>query len=313
MKAAYLSSHGFDLCEVPTPDYGLDQILIRTESCGVCEGDVFRYRTRKELKEPELLGHEGSGEVVAVGRNVSDVAPGDSVTALGGAYAEYFVVESNAVIKLPSATDAHWTLGEPIACFVHASHRFGIQPGNKVAVLGCGYMGIGCLQMVKLQQAGTIIAIEPQEQRRDNAIHFGADTVYDPTGTKPEDVLEDLGEFDVVIEATGVAPAIDLCTALVKQHGRIILVGYHQSNHGRRDIDMKTWNYKAIDVVNGHVRRNNEKLFAMHEGIKLQSEGRLRFDKMLKAYTLDKIGSAFADLTSNKPGLYKAIIHMDEN
>ena len=59
----------------------------------------------------------------------------------------------------------------------------------------------------------------------------------------------------MVIEAAGVQSAVDLCTELVTQHGKIILVGYHQSNDGMRNVNMQQWNFKAIDVINGHVRR----------------------------------------------------------
>lgn len=310
MKAVYLRREGFEIRDVPAPVCNEDQMLIRTLSCGVCEGDVFHYRTRADLAEPILLGHEGSGEVVAVGANVDGFAPGDLVTTNDGAYAEYFLTTPAAAIKLPAEVDVRWALGEPIACFVHASRRFGIQPGDKVAVLGCGYMGMGCLQMAKLQQPGTLTAIEPQDKRRSHALSFGATDVYDPGDKPAQQVLEDLGEFDVVIEATGAAPAVDLCTLLVKQHGRIVLVGYHQSHGGQRTIDMKTWNYKAIDVMNGHVRREDEKVQAMREGINLYAQGKLRFEGMLAGYDgLDQVQTAFHDAASGKAGLYKAVIH----
>jgi len=62
---------------------------------------------------------------------------------------------------------------------------------------------------------------------------------------------------------------------LVGLHGRIVLIGYHQSHGGMRAVNMQQWNYKAIDVVNGHARRVDEKVAAMWQGIDLMQQGHL--------------------------------------
>lgn len=308
MKAAYLTSDGFKISDLPLPTCGPNELLIKSVGCGICEGDVFQYKNRASLKERLLLGHEGSGTVHAVGANIKHIEVGDRVTSIGGKYTEYFTETEDHLIPLPPSIDPLWALGEPIACFVHASGRFGTRPGNRVAIIGCGYMGIGCIEMAKIQGAGEIVAIEPLAWRRDQALKCGAHSTYDPTGKSSQDILADLGEFDIVIEATGVAPVIDVCTALVKQHGTIVLVGYHQSENGLRTIDMQTWNFKAISVINGHVRRENEKLEAMKYGMQLQSTGQLQFDGMVEYFSLSNITDAFEALVAKKEGLYKAVL-----
>lgn len=309
MKTAYLTSTGFEIREEPIPDCGEDEIVVKTSACGICEGDVFQYRMREHLTEPLKLGHEGGGVVHAAGTAVQEIRPGDVVTSIWGAYAEYFVVKPAEVAVLPgAASQVDVSMGEPIACFVHAAHRFGIFSGARVAVIGCGFMGMGCMQMAGILGAGEIIVIEPLAWRRKDAMRRGATAEYDPTDKTPDEILNDLGEFDVVIEATGVASVIDVCTALVRQHGKMILVGYHQSNGGLRTVNMKTWNFKAIDVVNGHVRRDDEKCEAMKEGMHLLAKGKLNFDGMVETHTLDTIEEAFADLLSRKKGLYKTVL-----
>ncbi|MBL8024974.1 MAG: zinc-binding dehydrogenase [Fibrobacteres bacterium] len=308
MKAAFLSTKGFEIKEVEIPSYNHDEVLIKSTGCGICEGDVFQYNTRNNLNEEILLGHEGSGVIVEIGKNVKGFKVGDRVTSLGGKYAEYFVEHPDNLVLLPQEIDPLSALGEPIACFVHASSRFGTQKGDRVAVIGCGYMGTGCIEMVKIQGAGEIIAIEPLGWRRTQALKCGATSSYDPTGKTADEILADLGEFDIVIEAAGAAQVIDTCTALVKQHGTIVLVGYHQSNNGARTVDMKTWNFKAINVINGHVRRNNEKAVAMKQGMELQSKGQLKFDNMIEYYKINDISKAFESLNAKKEGLYKAVL-----
>ncbi|NRA38801.1 MAG: zinc-binding dehydrogenase [Planctomycetes bacterium] len=306
MKTAILTTEGFEFREQDMPSCADDQIIVKTSACGICDGDVFQ---RKSIVDGEIeLGHEGSGIVHACGSAVSEFSVGDKVTALAGPYAEYFTCTADELVKLPAGVEPEWALGEPIACFVHAARRFGISPGQSAAIIGCGFMGIGCLQMAAIQGASRIVAIEPVAWRRSTAQELGATECYDPSGKSPEEILEALGEFDVIIEATGIAPAIDISTALVKQHGRIVLVGYHQSENGMRTVDMKTWNFKAIDVMNGHVRRDDEKLSAMREGMQLLSEGKLKINPLNTFYDFAEINTAFGELIDRKEGLYKATL-----
>ena len=314
MKTAVLTVDGFEIRDLETPTIGTDEVLVKTLACGVCSGDVFVYQNRSELAQTNsLLGHEPSGEVIAVGRNVTAVQPGDFVTALAWpAYAEYFVATADLLVKLPPGVDPTYALGEAIACCVHAANRFSTQPGDKVAVVGCGFMGLVCLQLAKYQGAGFICAIDPIAERQAMARQFGADATYDPSQTNSAEIIAAHGEFDLVIEAAGVQSAVDLCGDLVTQHGRIILVGYHQNNNGLRTVNMQQWNFKAIDVVNGHVRRQDEKLEAMRQGMELMRQGHIDTAPLVTVYDLTNTERAFRDLTSGTSGLFKAVLLMGE-
>ncbi len=302
MQVALLNRQGFELVERPRPICASDQLLVRTLACGVCEGDVHAYRTRSALTEPLLLGHEGTGEVVAVGSDLDEDAwLGQRVTALGGAYADYFVATPDAVVRLSSNADPVLALGEPIACCVHASWRFGVQPGDQVAIVGCGFMGLVCMQLARRQGADHITAFEPIAERREMALQLGADLAH-----TPERVVET--PFDVVIEATGVPEALTLSGDLVAEHGRLIIIGYHQSNGGQRTVNVQLWNYKAIDVVNGHVRRQDEKWEAMRAGMEQLLAGDLFLEPLVTFYPLADVEQAFVDIVNRKPGVFKAVL-----
>ncbi len=312
MRVAILTKSGFDLRDTNVPSPTANEVLVETVGCGVCGGDLHVYGIRDRLGDDEsILGHEASGVIIEVGSDVRDFAVGDRVTAIGGAYAHYFVAEPDTLIKLPENIDPRFALGEPLACCVHASERFGISPGDSVAIVGCGFMGLICLQLAKIQGAGEIVAIDPVAYRRDMAIELGADRALHPDKAPIED--PETGAFEAVIEAAGVAPAIDLCTNLVTQHGTITLVGYHESNDGLRTVNMQLWNFKAIDVVNGHVRRHDEKMEAMKKGIQLLSEGKLITEPLVRLYDLENVDSAFADFAANKEGLFKAVLIPSED
>ena len=257
-----------------------------------------------------MLGHEGTGVIVAVGQQVQGFAIGDTVTALGGAYADYFAISPQKLVKVPAGIDPIYALGEPLTCCVHAGNRFGIQSGDRVAVVGCGFMGLICLQLAQYQGAGHICAIDPVAYRREMSLRLGANEARHPDEAKPTNIWQ--GEFEVVIEATGVQSAIDLCGDLVKPHGRLILIGYHQSGEGLRTVNMKLWNFKAIDVINGHVRRPDEKHEAMRQGVALLRDGHLVTEPLVTCYDLSEVEQAFQDFMAAKAGLFKAVLRFDD-
>ena len=152
MKAAILSRDGFKIRELDVPVVGDDEVLIKTIACGVCSGDVFVYKYHQELPATQSrLGHEGSGTVATMGRNTTGFRIGDVVTALGmPAFADYFITKPEMLVRLPPEIDPVNALGEPVACCIHAGNRFGIRPGDHMAVVGCGFMGLICLQLANI-------------------------------------------------------------------------------------------------------------------------------------------------------------------
>lgn len=311
MKCALLTSKGFVFDEMQVPTCGANQVLVKTAGCGVCEGDLFQYICR--TSDPNCdqsfiaVGHEASGVVEAVGSAVSEFKPGDRVTALTGKeYAEYFVAEKENLALIPSGIPTAAALGEPLGCCLHAAGRFGVRLGDRVGVIGCGYMGLLLQQLAALSGAAEVVTFDLIPWRLEMSKNLGANKVVNVDGKSPEQCLAELGEFDVMIEATGVEAAITLSTKLVKEHGVINLIGYHQSGGGLRSIDVKTWNYKAISVINGHVRRADEKLAAMKAGLALVASGRLKMAPLVTDYAFADINKAFADLKARKSGLYKA-------
>jgi threonine dehydrogenase-like Zn-dependent dehydrogenase len=309
MRTALLTDSGFEIREAETPRCGPGEVLVRSSACGICEGDTYQYRQMKSGGSfRSHLGHEGSGIVEAVGEGVTALQPGDAITALGGPYAEYFITRPEYTVTLPAGVDPLWAMGEPLACVMHAGPRFGIELGDRVAILGSGFMGLLCLQVALLRGPSLVCAMDLLDWRLATAKQLGADETVNVEGQSGEDLAARLGEFDVVIEAAGTQGALDMAWPLVKQHGRMVIVGYHQTNGGIRSINMERWNFKAIDVVNGHVRRDDEKLEAMRRGTELLAAGRLDLEALVTSYPFAEINQAFEDLTNRKEGLYKVAL-----
>lgn len=311
MKAYEFTRKGFVIRDMPRPSCGPHDVLVETVACGVCGGEVLAYKHRAELDTPSVFGHEGSGVVAEVGSKVEGFRPGDKVTALGGGYAEYFLSKPGYLLKLPENVPPKWALGEPVSCCVHACNRLRISKTARVAVVGCGFMGLVCLQLVKQRGARSICAIDPIVWRLATARDLGADAVCTPQEAPVCENPGFTGNFDVVIEAAGTQSAIDLCGDLVAQHGQVNLVGYHQSNRGLRTVNMQQWNFKAIDVINGHVRRDDEKFEAMRQGVALVGEGLLRLEPLVQHYPFSRIEEAFRDVVNHKEGLFKIVLVPD--
>jgi len=305
VRAAILTRDGFKFQERPVPAPGPGEILVRSLAMGICEGDLFRYRTRGDLGAGTVvLGHEGTGEVVATGDGVTDLVVGQRVTTLAGPYAEYYTAPAAVATAIPDSLEPTLALGEPLACCVHASTRFGIRPGDRVLLIGCGFMGTMCMHLARMQGAAEIVVVEPVPWRRENAIAWGADSAFDP-GVMD---ITALGLFDVILEATGVQSGIDLIAPLIVQHGRAVIIGYHQAGQGMRQVDMKTWNFKAIDIINGHVRRDHEKIEAQRAAMALVQAGLLDLAPLVTVYPLAEVNAAMADLDARQEGLYKIVL-----
>jgi len=312
MKIAVLMKpRMFEIKDGQKPQIGDNEILVRNVVCGVCEGDTHPYKG-ENLCTPfppngYYLGHESSGIVEKKGNLVSGIKVGDKVTLIGGGFAEYVKVIAKLAVKLPPSLNLKWALGEPIACVVAAGWRSKIKLGDRVAIIGTGFMGLLLLQLTKILGAAKITALDLLDWRLEKAKQLGADEVYNPQGKNSQKIREDIGEMDVAIESAGTQEGIDIATDLVKEHGTIVIFGYHQ---GYRKVNMKLWNWKSIDVINGHIRDMDKKVAAMRAGVSLLETGRLHIASLVKEYQLQQINQAFEDVIQKKKGVFKAVIYL---
>jgi L-iditol 2-dehydrogenase len=240
----------------PVPAPG--QVLVEVLACGVCTSDLGAWQGHDPAGPPRLLGHETVGRVVETGPNAGRWTPGDLVTGLGGdGFATLAVLDADAILPVPAGVDPAYALGEPVACLEEALSRTGlsrteIRAGQRVAVVGLGFMGLGLVQLARRHAPGLLIGIDPDPARRNRALTLGADLVFAPdelpeeyrTGTAPATEAR----CDLVLEATGVTGGLKTAGTLVRPFGTLCVVGYHHTGDAMLDMDL--W-YKAVTVVNG--------------------------------------------------------------
>jgi 2-desacetyl-2-hydroxyethyl bacteriochlorophyllide A dehydrogenase len=250
---------GISVQDLPAPAAkGEHDVLIRVEECGICGSDLAILEGRHPSKPPVVLGHELSGEAVAVGAGVSNIAKGDHVVVdpnlscgvctpcrlgrrnmcenmveLGisrnGGFAEHVLVPEASVYKIDRGLT--WQAGaliEPLSCVVHGFSRSRVKPDETAVVYGAGPMGL--LWVAMLQKAGVrrIISVELSAKRRDAARRLGAHATIDPVREDPvEAIRRETGGAgaDVAVEMIGRGETVESAARAVGVGGRVVIMG----------------------------------------------------------------------------------------
>lgn len=257
MKVArYYGPDDVRLEEMPRPEIGPGELLVRVAACGICGSDTMDWYLGMKMRrgEPLVLGHEPAGEVVGAGagarfgegarvfvhhhvpcgqcrlcrRGYDTLCETFQSTSIHpGGFAEYIrVPAANAardVLKLPNTLsfDAA-TLVEPLACCLRGLARLRLYAGDTAAVVGCGVMGLMFVRLLRLRGAGRIVAVDPVQFRRQAALQLGADEAMEPAA-RDERKAGDPGGADVVVVCAGSVPAIDGGMALAGPGATVLL------------------------------------------------------------------------------------------
>jgi 2-desacetyl-2-hydroxyethyl bacteriochlorophyllide A dehydrogenase len=261
MKAVRFESVGnLFTREVPRPEPGPDDLLVRVEACGICGTDRHVLHGEFPAAPPVTLGHEFSGIVEAMGAGVTGYRIGDRITgdpniscgrcpqcmngrvnlcrnlqAIGihrdGGFADYVLVPQKQAFALPADLSAtHGAFCEPLACCLHGIDIAEIRAGSSVVVLGGGVIGLLVVQLARLAGATTVILSTRQAAKRRLAEQLGATATVDPSSA---DIIEAIagpaglvaGGVDVVIECAGVAETVQQTTRLAKAGGTVVILG----------------------------------------------------------------------------------------
>jgi L-iditol 2-dehydrogenase len=258
MRAAVLRApHQIDLEERPVPGPGPGEVLVRVRSVGLCGSDVHYYEHGRigdhVVREPLVLGHEPSGEVVGLGDGVSRHRLGQRVSIepgvpcftcaqclagrynlcprmrffatppVDGAFSEYVVMHEAFAHPVPdSLSDDAAALLEPLSVGVWACAKAGVSTGTRVLVTGAGPVGLVAAQVARALGAGDVVVSDINTARLDLARELGATTTVDVG----QQSLGDTGlEADVLLECSGNPAATADGVRRVHRAGRVVLVG----------------------------------------------------------------------------------------
>lgn len=261
MKAARFYEKGKIVVEdVPVKKPDDHEVLIRVKYCGVCGTDVHIFQGEKgsaEVDPPVTLGHEFSGDVVEVGKNVTKVKAGDKVsadpntycgkcyfcangkkhlcvdmkglgTARDGAFAEYITVpEETVYVAADHLSYEAAAMTEPLSCCLHGMDLADIRTGDTVLIIGAGNIGLLMVQLAKAAGADKVIASEPNEHRRAKAKLLGADICVDPLTDDMEAIIakEKIQNIDKVIDCAGLTSTGEDAVRFAGKGATVVLFG----------------------------------------------------------------------------------------
>jgi threonine dehydrogenase-like Zn-dependent dehydrogenase len=287
---------------VGAPEDG--RVRIRILTCGVCASELHAWSEVLDAY-PIRIGHEPVGVVEAVGSGVDGLWPGQAVTGgFGPAFSERVIVDPGVVVPIPEGVSTDDVLGEPLGCVMEARRRTPLEVGHRIALVGAGYMGLLMLEILRVSGAGYTLVVDPRRDALHVARELGAEETAAPDEVSDGEV--DRG-FDLVIEATGTQAGLDLATRLASEHGALTILGYHQGPP--RSVDVQAWNWKALEVINGHVRRRDLLNEAIRRGLELVRLGRIAPKRLVThRFELERVGQAFAMLEDKPEGFIKAVV-----
>ena len=247
MRAGRLivSTRKFEVTEVPTPNAGAGQVRIKVGAAGVCLSDVHFLAGILSpgylVGDAVTLGHEVAGTIDQIGEGVESKFIGERVvviagernhlnqmTTLGfdydGGWAEYVVMNAELVMTIPESLPFEQAAIIPDAVstpWAAISSTGKIQPGEAVAVFGVGGLGIHAIQLLKIIGCRKVIAIDPREDARANAITRGADFAFAPDDPK----LKEHRDLNAAFDFAGVTPVRKQALSMLAEQGRLIIVG----------------------------------------------------------------------------------------
>ncbi|MDR1406423.1 MAG: galactitol-1-phosphate 5-dehydrogenase [Tannerella sp.] len=250
--------------DVADPQAGDGEVLIRVKACGICGSDVHGMDGSTGRRQPPvIMGHEASGEIVAVGGGVTRWNVGDRVTfdstvyplddwytlkgrynlsegrqVVGvspvdykrhGAFAEYLAVPQHILYRIPdSVTFEQAAMVEPAAVATHAVRLSGIQAGDSAVVIGSGMIGTFIVSMLKASGATPVIAVDVDEEKLRMAARYGAGVTvrsgHQPVADTVRACTKGRGA-DFGFEAIGIAPTVNTLIDSLRKGATAVLVG----------------------------------------------------------------------------------------
>jgi threonine 3-dehydrogenase len=252
---------GLELRDVPIPTVGINDVLVRVHKTGICGTDLhiesWDAWAQGAITPPLTIGHEFVGEIVEIGANVTDFAPGDLVSGEGhvvcgrcrhclagrrhlcaksiglgvgrdGAFAEFVVLPmTNIWHHWPGVDPEVAAIFDPFGNAVHTALAFPIL-GEDVLISGAGPIGLMATAVARHAGARHIVVSEPNAFRRELAIRMGATMAIDPRERALPDVFDDLDMvegFDVAMEMSGNPHALRAAIGSMAHGGGVAILG----------------------------------------------------------------------------------------
>ncbi len=332
MRAAVFYEAGRELVteEVPTPEPGEGELLIKIAACGVCHTDLhyIDHGVPTFKKPPLILGHEASGIVAELGEGVKGWDEGDRVLIpaviscgncefclserenicanlimfgnnVDGAYAEYVAAPAKDLLRLPETLDLKKSsiIADAVSTPYHAvKNRGRVRQGDNVVVIGCGGVGINVVQIAAAMGA-SVYAVDISNKKLEMAKFLGAHKTIN--AADDTDFIKNLkketgGGFEIAFEAIGNPLTISQGYSLLKKGGRLVVIGYTAEEMMFSPARLM---YYELEIVGSLGCRSADYLPL----IEMVEQGKIKLEPLITGeYPLDKINEALDELRNGR-------------
>jgi len=341
MKALVLEKYNhFAYKDVPEPQLGPEDVLVRVKACGICGSDVHGMdgSTGRRIP-PVIMGHEAAGVIAEIGANVTSWQKGDRITfdstiycgecyfcrrglinlcdnrrVLGvscdeyrqdGAFAEYVAVPQHILYRLPEGLSFEQTaMVEAVSIAFHAVARTPLSLNDTAVVIGAGMIGSLIIQSLRAAGCGQIIAVDLDQKRLDLACKLGADKGLESDSidvlAKVFDLTYNRGA-DIAFEVVGFTPTLTLAIQCLRKGGSLTLVG---NLSPRTEFPLQSVVTREL-TLNGSCASRGEYPACLD----MIARGVIDVDAMISAVApLADGASWFQRLHDKEPGLMKVIL-----
>ena len=312
MKVAmYYSNRDVRIEEMPVPEIGQDEILIKIKASGICGSDIMEWY-RKD-KVPLVLGHEIAGEIAEAGSKVKGFKTGQRVSAshhvpcnecywclnghssacemlrstkfYPGGFAEYVKIpainiEKKGVYPLPdNVSSIDGSFSEPIACVMRAQRLAGMKEGKTVLVIGSGISGLLHVMLARVNGASKIMATDVVEMKLNKAKEIGADLSLNAKEYKPQ-AIKDINKgrlADLVILCAGELSAFQQAVDSIEKGGTLLIFSAIKNNAEIPLQANKLFWRNEITITSSYANHPEEQ----KQAIELMSRGVMPVDKLV--------------------------------
>lgn len=327
MRAAVVPTLGapLEIRDLPVPEPGPGQVLVRVEASGICHTDIHAARGDWPVTPtaPFIPGHEGVGRVAGLGGGVAGLSAGDRVAlpwlgsacgrcrycvsgwetlcpqqqntgySIDGAYAEYAVADARFAVPVPDGIDP--VDAAPLTCAGVTTYKAvkvsGARSGDLVSVVGVGGLGHLAVQYAAIAGA-TVVAVDVQQDKLDLAKELGAAYTVNASVDDPAAAITRLGGADVAIALAVQPESIRAAFTSLRRGGRLVLVSLPKD--GTLSVPIFDTVLNGISVIGSIVgtRQDLADVFALH------AAGRTRV--VTRITELDQVNTAFTDVLAGK-------------
>jgi threonine dehydrogenase-like Zn-dependent dehydrogenase len=304
----YTPDGDIELVEMEVADPGSHEVQVEAAVCGICSWDIATCRQGREMPAPAPPGHEGVGYVRAVGSDVAGLREGDRVA--GGGFQTIANLKAASLHKLPDAPaeDERWVV-EPVSCCVTALDTSPLKAGDRVAVVGCGFMGLILVQLLARSCVSELVALDLVAARLELARQFGASETYNLSAVDNEELISSLKTrgIDVVYDTSGAQGGLDLSTRIVRPAGHVNLFGWIKGTQAT--IDPTLWHMKGFNLVSSSPTARVRDTFP--PAIRLVEKGIVDLGPLVTHVVgLDEYPALMKRILAGDPGYIKGVVRL---